>query len=48
MYVPLEENARISIQNVLNGRPFDEGWLKPTHIPDPRYPEWIELKIEGE
>jgi hypothetical protein len=33
-----EENARIAITNVMNGRPFGDGRSPPLHIPDPCYP----------
>lgn len=43
LYVPFEENAKIARANFLAGRPFDEGWLASRHIPDPRFPEWVEI-----
>lgn len=40
------ENGRIAVANFLAGRPFDEGMLPPTHIPDPNgLPEWITIQV---
>lgn len=41
-----EENNRIAISNAMAGRPLDEGWLPPTHRPDPNgLPDTIYLTM---
>lgn len=49
IHVPFHENAQISRDNILAGRPFDEGWLPNQHVPDPRgLPEWVTLQFPSE
>lgn len=43
--IPFDENYRIARENVLHGRPFDEGMLPAEHIPDPRFPEWVWVEV---
>lgn len=37
VYIPFEENYRITLDNLLNGRPLHEGLLPNRIIPDPRF-----------
>ena len=43
--VPFNENAVISMRNLLAGRPLYEGWLPSSHIPDPVLPDPLVLEI---
>jgi hypothetical protein len=39
------ENGDISVSNVLNGRPWDEGRLPATYTPDLVYGEWMTITV---
>lgn len=43
--IDFDGNFRRAVENMRAGRPLDDGWVQPRHVPDPSLPEWIELTI---
>ncbi len=47
IYIPFDRNAKIAMDNFLNGKPLFENQLPNVYFPDPNgLPEWLTLTFK--